>query len=174
MSEKELKLLVKSVGMLSDSDNDSLCSMASAASVGPSRLRNKKEHRVEAFQKRKKEDLWSSSSGRGTSAKKADRRPINERSTGAPGGNVGATHQSSFEEDASAFGSDQERRADFAKTMESAFRQVTLKKKASRDSTIEAATSASFRDFFTDSHESACTKICMQQKQLRLVSKIGT
>ncbi|PZC80772.1 hypothetical protein B5X24_HaOG213996 [Helicoverpa armigera] len=74
------------------------------------------------------------------------------KSTGAPGGNGGATHQSSFEEDASAFGSDRERRADFAKTMESAFRQVALKKKASRDSTIKAATSRSFRDFFLRTH----------------------
>nr|XP_049702273.1 nuclear receptor corepressor 2-like [Helicoverpa armigera] len=119
-------------------DADSDCeSVSSEETAGDFTVpRSKKDHRVEAFLKRKADDLGSSSGGRGASAKKADRRLVRDR------GNEG-DHQSSSEEDASAFGSDRERRADFAKTVESAFREVTLKrKKANRNSAIEAATAS--------------------------------
>ncbi|XP_063896652.1 uncharacterized protein LOC135118456 [Helicoverpa armigera] len=126
-----------------DEDSESE-SVSSEGDAGGFKLpRNKKDHRVDAFLKRRREDPGSSSGGRGASAKKVARRPVSEGSAGASGGGGGAAHLSSSSEEESAIGSDRERRADFEKTVESAIRQVALKrKKASKDGAIEAATAS--------------------------------
>ncbi|PZC81836.1 hypothetical protein B5X24_HaOG211849 [Helicoverpa armigera] len=63
-----------------------------------------------------------------------------KRVAGAPKDNGGAAQQSSSEEDAAAVGSDQERRANFAKTVAAAFRDVSLKRlKANRRRAIVSA-----------------------------------
>ncbi|XP_047027942.1 uncharacterized protein LOC124636029 [Helicoverpa zea] len=133
--------------------------------------RSKKDHRIETFLKRKVDDLGSSSGGRGALAKKADRRTIHDRTAGAPGGN-----QSSSEDHASALGSDQERRADFAKTVESAFRQVALKKKkASRDSAIEAATASITAATVSNFGLASKSELAKLQEQVaRLTAALGS
>ncbi|XP_063897017.1 serine/arginine repetitive matrix protein 1-like [Helicoverpa armigera] len=124
-----------------DSDSESVSSEGDAG--GLKLPRNKKDHRADAFLKRRREDPGSSSGGRGASAKKVARRPVSEGSARASGGGGGAAHRSSSSEEESAIGSDRERRADFEKTVESAIRQVALKrKKASKDGAIEAATAS--------------------------------
>nr|XP_049701474.1 serine/arginine repetitive matrix protein 1-like [Helicoverpa armigera] len=126
-----------------DEDSESE-SVSSEGDAGGFKLpRNKKDHRVDAFLKRRREDPGSSSGGRGASAKKVARRPVSEGSARASGGGGGAAHRSTSSEEESAIGSDRERRADFEKTVESAIRQVALKrKKASKDGAIEAATAS--------------------------------
>ncbi|PZC81835.1 hypothetical protein B5X24_HaOG211848 [Helicoverpa armigera] len=70
----------------------------------------------------------------------ADRRTVKERVAEAPKDNGGAAQQRSSEEDAAAVGSDQERRANFAKTVAAAFRDVSLKRlKANRQRAIVSA-----------------------------------
>ncbi|PZC80915.1 hypothetical protein B5X24_HaOG213902 [Helicoverpa armigera] len=103
-----------------DEDSDSE-SASSDGAAGDLRVpQSKKDHRVDAFLKRKKDDLGSSSCGRGAPAKKADRRPEKGRVAEAPKDKGGAAQQSSSEEDSAAVGSDQERRANFAKTVAAA------------------------------------------------------
>ncbi|XP_047025496.1 uncharacterized protein LOC124634119 [Helicoverpa zea] len=135
-----------------DEDSDSE-SASSDGAAGDLRVpQSKKDHRVDAFLKRKKDDLGSSSCGRGAPAKKADRRPEKGRVAEAPKDKGGAAQQSSSEEDSAAVGSDQERRANFAKTVAAAFKGVsqkrlgTSKRKAidSASATIIAAAEASF------------------------------
>nr|XP_049708162.1 uncharacterized protein LOC126057038 [Helicoverpa armigera] len=73
----------------------------------------------------------------------ADRRTVKERVAEAPKDNGGAAQQSSSEEDAAAVGSDQERRANFAKTVAAAFRDVSLKRlKANRQRAIVSASAS--------------------------------
>nr|XP_049704760.1 OTU domain-containing protein 7A-like [Helicoverpa armigera] len=135
-----------------DEDSDSE-SASSDGTAGDLRVpQSKKDHRADTFLKRKKDDLGSSSCGRGAPAKKADRRPEKGRVAEAPKDKEGAAQQSSSEEDSAAVGSDQERRANFAKTVAAAFKGVsqkrlgTSKRKAidSASATIIAAAEASF------------------------------
>ncbi|XP_047036450.1 atherin-like [Helicoverpa zea] len=123
-------------------DEDSGSESASSdGAAGDLRVpQSKKDHRVDAFLKRKKDDLGSSSCGRGAPAKKADRRPEKGRVAEAPKDKGGAAQQSSSEEDSAAVGSDQERRANFAKTVAAAFKGVSQKRvKANKQRAIDSA-----------------------------------